>query len=59
LLDDKDIEEIGTGLGGYDVGDSLFLELVGVSHEICLVVTVINVLHDLHEVAHGLELAVD
>ncbi len=59
MLDDKDIEIVGTGLGGNDVGDALIFELVRVGYEVALIITVVNVLHDFHEVSSGLELSVD
>lgn len=59
MFDDKDVEEVGTGLGGDDMGNPLFLELVGIGDEVGFVVAVVNVFHDFHHVAGGLQFAIN
>ncbi len=50
LFDHKNIEKVGIGLRGNDMCDPLPLELVRVGSEVRLIVTVVNVVHDFHQV---------
>ena len=53
-FDDENVEEVRAVLGSDDVCDALLFELVGVGQEVGLVVAVVNIVHDFHEVAWDL-----